>query len=150
MKQCVPGWSPLQEEGTTTIAGKEQKYQVVEVEILEGDYENSRLSLEIGRSEILPEDYLTKADEMILVNVGENLMSGELKAFFVDFVREKGIIILFLIFSAAAFLIGGKTGFRSLLGSVISLVIIYAFIIPQILKGGESLAGQYYWLGSLS
>ncbi len=141
----------VQEEGVTTIAGKEQAYQVVEVEILEGEFSQARLSMDVGKSQIMPDEYLLDIGDTLLVNAGTNMVSGETKAFFVDFVRENAIVLIFVIFTAVAFLIGGKTGLRSLLGSMIGLGIIYLFVIPQILQGRNplmvSIIGSALFLG---
>lgn len=141
----------IQEEGMTTIAGKEQAYQVVEVEVLEGEFSQSRLSLDVGKNQIMPEDYLFDVGDVVLVNAGTNMVSGEPSVYFVDFVRENAILIIFAVFAGMAFLVGGKTGLRSLLGSLVSLLIIYLFVIPQILKGRNplmvSIIGSALFLG---
>ena len=89
--------------------------------------------------------------DVVLVNAGTNLVSGETSVYFVDFVRENAILIIFAVFTGMAFLIGGKTGLRSLLGSLVSLAIIYLFVIPQILKGRNplliSIIGSALFLG---
>lgn len=141
----------VQEEGPAEVAGREQTYQVLEIQILEGTYEQQRLMLEMGKSQILSEEYLLKPDDVVLVNAAESLVTGKTAAYFVDFVREKAIIIVFLIFSAVAFIIGGKTGLRSLLGSIVGLAIIAMFVIPQILNGKNpllvSIIGSAMFLG---
>ena len=141
----------IQEEGQTTVAGEDQTYQVVDIEVLEGDYAQALLTLEVGKSQILPEDYLLDVNDVVLVNAGKNLVTGENNAYFVDFVREKAIVILFVLFTVIAFIIGGKTGLRSLLGALLGLVIIYVFVIPQILSGKNplmvSIIGSALFLG---
>lgn len=141
----------VQEQGPAEVAGRQQTYQVLEIQILEGTYEQQRLMLELGNSQILPEDYLLKPGDVVLVNVAESMVTGKTAAYFVDFVRENAIIIVFLIFSLVAVLIGGKTGLRSLLGSLVGMAIIALFVIPQILNGKSpllvSIIGAAMFLG---
>lgn len=139
------------DEGPANVAGRDQTYQELEVQILEGQYDQLRLMVDIGKSQILPEDYLLEPGDRILVNAGESLVSGKTEAYFVDFVREKGIILIFLIFSLVAFLIGSWTGLRSLLGSLVGLAIIGLYVVPQILAGKSplmvSIIGSALFLG---
>ena len=141
----------IQEEGETKVANVDQIYQVVEIQVLEGEYEQSHMMLEVGKSQILPEDYLLDVGDVVLVNAGKNLVTGESNAYFVDFMREKGIVIIFVLFSAIAFLIGGQTGIRSLAGALVGLLVIYLVIIPQILAGKNplvvSILGSALFLG---
>ena len=129
----------IQEEGVTEVAGNEQTYQVLEVQILEGEFAQSRTILEIGKSQVLPADYRFKTGDKLLISAGTNPIDGQLQAYFVDYVRENAIILLFFIFCAVTILIGGKTGFRSLIGSIIGLGIIILFVIPQLIQGKNPL-----------
>jgi uncharacterized membrane protein len=139
------------EEGPAIVLGKEQTYQVLEIQVLEGEFQQLRLMLEVGKNQILSEDYLFKPGDQILVNVGKNPMNDEIRANFVDFVREGPVIVIFLIFCMTALLVGGWTGFRSLLGAIIGLVVIIFFIIPQIIGGANplltSIIGSAIFLG---
>ena len=95
--------------------------------------------LEVGKNQVLPEAYLLSPGDMIMVNIGENPVDKQVKAFFVDFVRENAIYLLFFLFCAVAILVGGWTGLRSLFGSLIGLAIIVLFIIPGITQGKDPL-----------
>lgn len=139
------------EEGTATVMDKEQKYQVLEVQVLEGEFDQNRLMLEVGKNQILPEDYLFKPGNEILINVGKNPMNNQIRAIFIDFVRERAIVIIFIFFCLTAVLVGGWTGFRSLLGAIIGLGVIIFYIIPQIIGGANplmtSIIGSAIFLG---
>lgn len=52
-----------------------------------------------------------------------------------DFVRERGLIILVILFVIVVGLIGGKVGWRSLLALTISFMLILEFLAPLILSG---------------
>lgn len=125
----------IQEEGTTTVGKNEQSYQIVEIEILEGELIHRHLFLEFGKNQIMPKEYLLEQGQKILVTTVENQMEGKPNAYFVDFVRGHILIWLFLAFALVAFLIGSWTGLRSLMGIILSIAVILLFIIPQIAKG---------------
>ena len=129
----------VKETGQAEVLGQMQTYQVLEIQVLEGHYHMSRLLLEVGKSQLLPNDYLLSPGEIVLVNVGENQADGRMVAFFVDFVRENAIFLLFVFFAIVVLLIGGWTGLRSLFGSLVGLLIIILLVIPGILKGGNPL-----------
>jgi uncharacterized membrane protein len=127
------------EQGQTEVLDHQQTYQVLEIQILEGDFQQARMMLEVGKNQVLPEDYLLSPDDTIMVTVGENPADQQVKAFFIDFVRGNAIFLLFLLFCMVAIVIGGWTGLRSLFGSLIGLAIIVLFVIPGITQGKNPL-----------
>ena len=125
------------EEGTTTLGNHEQPYQVLEVEIIEGQYKGTHVFVDYGKQQFRPSNYSLKAGNKILVSASINPQTEKVDAFFVDFVRGGAIICLFLLFAAFSIVIGGWRGLRSLFGVLISMGIIIFFIIPQIMKGND-------------
>jgi len=115
----------IQEEGRTTVGKQEQTYQIVEIEVLEGEFKGSHMFLEFGKNQIIPEEYILKVGSEILVTVGISPLDNTPGAFFVDFVRGKALII------------GSWTGVRSLLGIMVGMGVIVLFIIPQIANGAN-------------
>ncbi len=140
----------LIEEGQTDLGGTLQKYQVFDVELVEGDFKGSVLTVDYGLRQILGSEEKIKAGDYILVTVGQRPDSGELKAFFTDFVRSRPILYLFLLFVFFSILISGWKGIRSLLGIAFSLLIIVLYILPQILSGKDpvwvSISGAFVFL----
>ncbi|HEY59936.1 MAG TPA: YibE/F family protein [Anaerolineae bacterium] len=138
------------EEGTTTLGDHEQPYQILEVEILEGEYQGNRIFIDYGKRQLMPGNYRLEAGNKILVSVSVHPQTGELSAYFIDFVRGGAIIWLFLLFVIFSILIGGWRGLRSLFGILISIGIIIFFIIPQIIKGSDpvliSVIGAFIFL----
>ena len=141
----------IAEEGRTEHNGIEQVYQVAEVEILEGEFQNTRVFLDFGRNQVVPKDYVLEIGDEILVSVGISLVDQTTDAYFIDFVRGKAILWIFAIFVVVAFLVGSWTGLRSLLGMLIGLGVIVLFIIPQIAGGANpvmiSIIGSIIFLG---
>lgn len=65
--------------------------------------------------------------------------SGEVIYFVSDYVRSGWLYLLAAIFVFAAVVIGGRKGFRSLVGLALSFVLIVGLIIPQLLNGANPL-----------
>ncbi len=141
----------IAEEGQVDYNGMPQTYQVAEVEILEGEFQNARVFMDFGRTQIMPEDYVLSVGDEILVSVGVSLVDQNTDAYFIDFVRGRAILLIFAIFVVVAFLVGSFTGLRSLLGMLIGLGVIVLFIIPQIAGGANpvlvSIIGSIIFLG---
>ena len=127
----------IQEEGQTTVGKQEQTYQIVEIEVMEGEFEGSHMFLEFGKSQIMPEEYILKIGNEILVSVGVSPLDNTPDDFFVDFVRGKALVWIFLLFAIISFIIGSWTGLRSLMGIMVGMGVIILFIIPQIVNGAN-------------
>ena len=127
----------IQEEGYTTVGKQEQTYQIVEIEIMEGEFKHSHMFLEFGKNQVMPEEYILKPGNEILVTVGVSPLDNTTSAFFIDFVRWKALVWIFLLFAIISFIIGSWTGLRSLLGIVAGMSVIILFIIPQIANGAN-------------
>jgi uncharacterized membrane protein len=140
----------LIEEGQTDLGGTLQNYQVFDVELVEGEFKGSVLTVDYGLRQILGSDEKIKEGDYILVTVGQRPDSGELRAFFTDFVRSRPIFYLFLLFVVFSVLISGWKGVRSLLGIAFSLLMIVLYILPQILSGKDpvwvSISGAFVFL----
>lgn len=138
------------EEGITDLGGTRQNYQIFDVEILEGDFKGAVLTVDYGLRQILGNDEKIRNGDLILVTVGQRPDTGELRAFFTDFVRSRPILYLFLLFVLFSVLISGWKGIRSLLGIGFSLLIIVFYILPQILSGNDpvwvSITGAFVFL----
>ena len=129
----------IQEEGRTTVGKQEQTYQIVEIEVMEGEFNHSHMFLEFGKNQVMPEEYILKPGDEILVTVGISPLDNTPSAFFVDFVRGKAILLIFLLFAIISFIIGSWTGLRSLLGIMVGMGVIILFVIPQIVNGANPL-----------
>ena len=140
----------LIEEGTTDLGGTVQDYQVFDVELTEGEFVGAVLTVDYGLRQILSSEEKIKVGDYILVTVGQRPDTGEVKAFFTDFVRARPIFILFLLFVIFSILISGWKGVRSLFAIGFSLLIIVFYIIPQILSGKDpvwvSITGAFVFL----
>ena len=139
------------ESGPIDLGGTVQTYQKVRVEILDGEYADLIMEVEYGKFRIMPEGQILKPGEDIFVLIGKR-PDGVIEAYFVDFVREGALLVLFGIFVIAIILMGRWKGLRSLLGLGFSLFMIIGYVIPHILAGEDpvmvSLIGSGILLGS--
>ena len=124
------------EEGEIQLGEVTQDYQIASIRILEGEYEGKILQIDHGKRQIRPSGFKLTKGQKILVTIGQSQF-GELTAYFVDYMRLKPLLILFLIFVAVNILLNGFKGFRSLLGIGVSVVIIIFYIVPEILAGKD-------------
>ncbi|MBI9049602.1 MAG: YibE/F family protein [Anaerolineaceae bacterium] len=137
------------EEGTIELGDVTQAYQIVKVQILQGQYKNETLQIDHGKRQIRPDGFRLGLNDRVMVTVGVS-PEGKLTAFFVDYVRKQSILILVVIFVVVSLLVSGWKGIRSILSIGVSLVVVLYFIIPRILAGDNpiiiSLVGSILFL----
>jgi uncharacterized membrane protein len=137
------------EVGDIQLGEVTQKYQIVKVEVLEGKHSNDFFTVEYGKRSILPSGKLLKLNERIMVMVS-TMPNGDLNVSFVDYVRTDSLIVLGIVFVLACIIVSGWKGFRSLVATGLSILIILFFIVPQINAGRNpiliSLVGSFIFL----
>lgn len=126
------------DEGTIDLGGQVQPYQVLRVELLEGEYQGILIEIDYGKRQIRTDDYRLSPGDRVLVTVGKT-PDNVLTAYFVDHVRTTPLLWLFGIFAASIILISRWKGLRSLLSMLFSLFVIIGYIIPHILAGEDPL-----------
>lgn len=139
------------EQGTVTIAGQEQRFQVWQVEVLEGEYQGGRFVVEHGARSRVPIEVELGVGDQILVSVGPSAQ-GEPVASFSDFIRTGPLLALAAAFALLILTVSGWKGLRGMLGMAISFVVIIFFILPQIVAGRDpvlvSIVGSFALLAS--
>lgn len=138
------------EEGQVDLGGFEQTYQIVRVELLEGEYKGILMEVEYGRRQVRPDFTPFSPGEEIFITLGKR-PDGVLTAFYVDYVRSGPLLLLFSVFVIAILLTSGWKGLRALLAMAFSLMVIIGYIVPRILAGEDpvtvSLMGSAILLG---
>lgn len=138
------------EEGQIDLGGISQTYQVMRVELLEGEYKGILMEVDYGKRQLRPDSFLFTPGDQIFITIGKR-PDGVLSAYYVEFVRSRALLLLAGAFVAAIVLISGWKGLRALLAMVFSLLIIIGYIIPHILSGEDpvtvSLIGSAILLG---
>lgn len=124
------------EEGEITLEESPQPYQILLVQLMEGPYAGRQVIIDYGQRQVRPEGIHLQTGEKILVTVGQQ-ENGQITAYFTDFVRTGSLLWLVGAFVVLTILISGWKGVRSLIGLALSLVVIIAYIIPNILQGED-------------
>ena len=108
--------------------------QWLNVEIVQGEYKGTKTKISntfIGQLEF---DEYYSPDDKILIAL--NIKNGSIAAGkAIDHVRHNYIIILFGVFAVFLLIYARGIGLRALLSFVVSLLIIWFFLIPALLKG---------------
>lgn len=126
----------LEEKDIEVLSGVKQPYQKVEVEVKNGSLAGGKAIVEQGGMVVSNENQRMKVkDNIILSHVKK--IDGRDQFLFIDFIRRKQLLILVAVFIGAVILIGRLRGISSLMGLVISFVILLKYIIPRIVAGDD-------------
>jgi len=126
------------EEGQVDMDGHTQKYQVVRINILEGEYAGIPMQIDYGKHQVRADDYDLAVGDKVIVSISKT-PANVINAYFVDFIRTAPILWLTAIFAAAIIIISRWKGVGALLSMVFSLYVIIDYIIPHILIGEDPL-----------
>jgi uncharacterized membrane protein len=126
------------EEGQIDMDGHTQKYQIVRVKILKGEYAGIPMEIDYGRRQVRWDDYEMEVGDQVMVSISKTV-DNQVNAYFVDFLRTTPILWLTILFAAAIIWISKWKGVRSLLSMAFSLYVIIGYIIPHILIGEDPL-----------
>jgi uncharacterized membrane protein len=138
------------EEGVVDQGEFQQPYQRLRLRITDGPSSSLEVEVEHGMLGLTNESRLLRVGDRVLVEHMRTL-EGEDIYLITDYVRTTPLLWLVLLFTGATMLLSGWQGIRSLVGMGISLVVIVAFIVPQILDGQDpvwiAIAGSVVMMG---
>jgi uncharacterized membrane protein len=123
--------------GTQPGVEGEQKYQVLELLLLNGP--------QAGKIVQLQNDIVSSPEEMQIVKEGEEIVVTEIETaqgteyYFSEKFRLPAVIVIAAAFFFLTFLLGGYKGITSILGLAFSLFVIVNVIVPRIIKGENPL-----------
>jgi uncharacterized membrane protein len=120
------------EEGSVDldVAGP-HPYQRLLLHIEKGSLAGQEVIVEHGTfTTITEERLLHPGDRVYLERVGDRLYIS-------DYVRTGSLFWILALFMGLVVLVGRGRGLRSLVGTLFSLLIIFAFVVPQILAGWD-------------
>ncbi len=124
------------DEGQINLNGRNQLYQVMEVEILEGDYKGIPLEIDYGKNQLRNDSFRFVPGDEVYVEV-DKTPDNQLQAHYVDYVRTKPLLILLITFVLSMLVMGRWKGLGSLVSLVVSMVVIIGYVIPHILSGED-------------
>jgi len=140
----------IDQEGQIEMNGRNQLYQVMRVEILEGDYKGIPFDIDYGKRSLRSDNFRFVQGDEVYVMV-DKTPNGVLQAYYVDYVRSTPLAILLAAFVLSILIMGRWKGFGSLIALAVSMAMIVSYIIPHILSGEDpvkvSLIGSVILLG---
>jgi uncharacterized membrane protein len=127
------------EEGTVDQGDFEQPYQRLRLVIEDGPLSEQEILVDHGLLGFTNQSRIFDVGDRVMVE-RTRTVEGEDLFLISDFVRTGPLLWLTLLFVGATLLLMGWQGARSLLGMGISLLVIIAFVVPQILAGRNPVA----------
>ncbi|MCP4539580.1 MAG: YibE/F family protein [Chloroflexi bacterium] len=124
------------EEGTVDLGGgSTQPYQRLLLRVESGSLAGQEIVVEEGTVNIISQERLFDPGDRVYVQraVGPN---GD-RFYVSDFVRTTPLLVIAVLFLGLVVLVGRGRGIRSLSGTLFSLVVIFGFILPQIIAGQD-------------
>ncbi len=127
------------EEGTVELGGgSTQPYQRLLLRVESGSLAGQEVMVEEGTVNIISQERLFHAGDRVYL---ERVVGPDSERFYVsDFVRTGPLLWIAALFVTLVVLVGRGKGLRSLVGTLFSLVVIFAFIVPQIIAGRDPVA----------
>lgn len=126
----------LEEKTSTLSDGISSRQQKIRLLGLENEFTNKKITFNgIGDFDVI-EKNIYKTGDIVLVAAVPN-HQGEIDYYITDYVRNKSIKWLFILFITSLIIVGGWKGLRSATSLFISFLVIMYFILPQILAGAN-------------
>jgi len=125
----------LEDNETKLPGGELQIYQKLKLFVDKGSLVGETIIVESGNYALVGSQRYKKGDKLIIMH-NKDLEGNDL--FFVsDYVRRDALLVLLIIFIVAALLVGKIWGITSLVGMAFSFLVIFKFILPQIINGAN-------------
>ncbi len=124
------------EEGQTNLGGRNQLYQVMRVEVLQGDYKGLPFQIDYGLRQLRNDNYRFAPGDEVYLEV-DKTPDNVVHAYYVDYVRSRPLLILAIAFVLSMLVMGRWKGLGSLLALGFSMLMIINYVIPHILSGED-------------
>lgn len=126
------------EEGVNDLGPITQPYQILTVELLEGEREGEIVEVEVGVIDLNTTNNLYEAGDQVYVSYTPATEPGQEEMFIItDRVRTTPMLVLAAIFAAAIIALGRWKGVRAILGLAFTFAVIIWFLVPRILDGAN-------------
>ncbi len=119
----------------TKVLEQELPYQKLEVLITKGSLLDQKIQVETGKLAAANQPVFKKGDELLLSY--SEAAQGKKLFYITDFIRRRPLFWLAFVFILLTCLVAGWQGASSLFSMAISFLVIFKFILPQILAGHE-------------
>ena len=138
------------DEGQINLNGENQLYQVMNVEVLEGEYQGTPFQIDYGKQQIRSDNFRFAVGDEVYAEV-DKTPDNQLRAYYIDYVRSQPLIILAVAFALSILIMGRWKGLGSLIALGISMLMIIYYVVLHILAGEDpikvSLIGSIILIG---
>ena len=126
------------DQGTDKLDGQDQDWQSLQLQILNGDEKDKQITINNGKDYVVGTyQKYTEGETVILAKSPDTLGSKKDQYYITDRYRIPNLILVTVIFFALAIYFGRKRGLTSIIGMLFSVLIIFYYIIPNILQGSD-------------
>jgi uncharacterized membrane protein len=126
------------EEGETDLGPITQPYQILNVELREGERSGEIVEVQVGVIDLNTTDHLYRPGDQVFVSYTPATQPGQEEMFIItDRVRTTPMLVLAGMFAAAIIALGRWKGVRAILGLAFTFAVIIWFMIPRILDGAN-------------
>jgi uncharacterized membrane protein len=124
------------EEGTVDLGeGSSQPYQRLLLRVESGSLAGQEIVVEEGTVNIISQERLFHPGDRVYV---QRAAGPDGDRFYIsDFVRTTPLFWIAALFVGLVVLVGRGRGLRSLIGTLFSLIVIFVFVLPQIIAGRD-------------
>lgn len=123
-------------ESVVTSDNESWPYQEILLLVTSGYLKGQKIVVTNGEIQISGTQMYKVGDELAVSEISSD--DGTKQYFITDYVRNKGLLRLFVLFVVLVILVGGVWGVSSLFGMLFSFIVIFKFILPLILKGYDA------------
>lgn len=115
--------------------GERHLYQELKVLVTKGSLKGKEINIKSGEFLTANIPRYEKGDKLVITYSKD--LEGNNVFYITDYIRRSALLWLFVIFAILAVVVGKIWGVTSILGMVFSFLIIFKFILPQIIKGND-------------
>lgn len=126
--------------GTEDLDGQSQEYQILEIEIVDGAEQGKHITIDNGRGYVVGIFQKFSVGDAVVVAKPASTPGARKDLYYItDRYRTNNLIVVALIFFALAIYFGRRRGFTAIIGMLFSILVIFGFIIPNIVHGADPL-----------
>lgn len=126
------------EDGEQDVDGEKQPFQKVTLEILNGDEKGKQIIVDHGKSFVVHGFKKVKKGDLVVVTKPAFAAREDIY-YIVDHYRGTNLFIVITFFFVLAIIFGKKRGIMAIIGMLFSAGVIFYFMAPRILAGGNPL-----------
>ncbi len=126
------------EQGVTDLGPITQPYQILLVELREGERSGEIVEVQVGVIDLNTTEHLYESGDQVFVSYTPVTEPGQEEMFIItDRVRTTPMLVLAAMFAVAIIALGRWKGVRAILGLAFTFAVIIWFMIPRILDGAN-------------